>query len=111
MPFNGVVTEYDDNGYSLTATRTAAVAAGVTANTPVKVTPGRLVKVIVTGLAGVTTGTTTIYDNASGASGTPLLTVPNAGPAGTVYTADMPVANGVTVGGNANAPALTFGLS
>ncbi len=111
MPLNGSVTEYDDNGFAQPATRTAAVASGVSTNTVVKATAGRLAKVIVTGQAGTTTGTTVIYDSASAAAGTPLLTLPNNAAVGTIYSLDSPVAAGVTVGGGANAPALTFGLS
>lgn len=111
MPLNGVLTEYDDLGYPQAAAFTKAVPAGTAANTVVRAVPGRLCRVVVTGLAGTTTGNTTIYDSASGATGTPLLTLPNAGPAGTVYPLDVPTSAGITVAGTANSPALTIGYA
>lgn len=111
MAKNGIVTAYDDASYPAVAAFTAAVAAGTSANTVVKGSPGRLFKVVVTAQAGVTTGSTTIYDNASAASGTPLITLPNNAAIGTVYTLDLPAASGVVIGGGANAPGMTLGYS
>jgi hypothetical protein len=89
-------------------TTTAAVASGTSSNTVIKATPGRLARVLVTGLAGTTTGTTSIFDNATTNSGTVLAILANNTAVGTVLTFDMPAANGITVGGNANAPAVTI---
>lgn len=67
---------------------------------------------IVTVAPGTTTGTTTIYDNATpAASGTPLLTIPNNAAVGTIYAPDQPTVSGITVGGSANCPGLTIGYS
>ena len=89
-------------------TTTAAVASGTSSNTVVKASAGRLAKVLVTGLAGTTTGTTSIFDNATTNSGTVLAILANNTAVGTVLTFDMPAANGITIGGGANAPAMTI---
>jgi hypothetical protein len=108
MPFNGVVTEYDDNGYSSNATRTSNVgfAGGI-----VKTGAGRMIKVVVT-TAFVTTGNLAFYDNAAGtASGTPLLTIATAaGAAGATFTVDLPVTAGISaVNTSLTAGAVTVG--
>lgn len=50
----------------------------------------------------------TIYDNASAASGTILAVIPSGGADGTVFSLKVPFANGITLSGSANNPALGF---
>lgn len=109
MPLNGVVTDYDDNGFPANAAFTKSIPFGGGA---VKGSPGRLLKVIVT-TAFVTAGTMTIYDNASAAAGTVLLAIPlAAGTVGAVFTLDLPAANGIFVGSTGiTAGAVTIGYS
>jgi hypothetical protein len=99
------------NGIALVTsggTTTAAVAVGTASDTPIKASPGRLCRVTITGLAGTTTGTTPIYDNASGHTGTILVVIPNNTAVGTVIDVQMPAAAGITVNGGANSPAMTI---
>lgn len=86
-------------------TTTVAIAAGTSADTVVKATPGRLCKVLVT-----TTGTNpmAIWDNASGHTGTIIGAFAASPTVGTVVAFDMPAANGITVQGNAANPAVTI---
>lgn len=85
---------------------TTPVAAGITTNTVIKATPGRIGKVVVTatGTAGVN-----IYDNATTNSGTILCAIPANAAVGVVYDIQLPAAAGITVGGVANAPGVTIG--
>lgn len=111
MPLNGVVTEYDDNGFSSNATFTKNVgfAGGV-----VKSTPGRFLKVVVTTLFVGVGGLLSFYDNAAGtATGTPLLTIPVAsGTVGAVFTVDLPVTAGISaVNTSLTGGAVTVGYS
>jgi hypothetical protein len=84
---------------------TVAIAASFATDTVVKATPGRLCKVLVT-----TTGSNplTIWDNASGHTGTIIGAFAASPTVGTVATFDMPAANGITVQGNAANPAVTI---
>jgi hypothetical protein len=95
MPQNGVVTQYDDLGFSLNPTKTTSVTfAGGT----VKSGAGRLAKVIITTAFAGVSGLLSFYDNAAGtATGTPLLTIPvAAGLAGAVFAVDLPVTAGIS---------------
>jgi hypothetical protein len=110
MPLNGVVTRYDDNGFSSSATKTASVpfTGGV-----VKAGAGRMIKVVVT-TAFVTAGNLAFYDNAAGtATGTPLLTIPTAaGTLGAIFTVDLPVTAGISaVNTSLTAGAVTVGTA
>jgi len=87
---------------------TAAVASGTATDTVVKASPGRLCRIAVTAAAGTTTGTTPIYDNATGHTGTILVVVPNNTAVGTVLDVQMPAAAGITVNGGANSPGMTI---
>jgi hypothetical protein len=97
---------YDDAGFPSIAAFTAPVTIGTTQ--AVKAAPGRLVRVVVTTVTA--TAVTTIYDNASAASGTPLFVVPIGAAVGTVYPVDLPAVNGITVAG-AGTGAITIGYS
>jgi len=101
-----------DNGtpilVSSGGTKTAAVASGTNSDTPVKAAAGRLCRIAVTSAAGTTTGTTPIYDNASGHTGTILVVVPNNTAVGTVIDVQMPATVGITVNGGANSPGMTI---
>lgn len=136
MATNGLATLYDDNGIPVATTKagkgsalfgalcvsdngtpiltssggatTAAVAAGTASDTVVKASAGRLARIAVTAAAGTTTGTTNIYDNASGHTGTILAVVPNNTAVGTFIDVQMPAANGITVNGVANSPGMTI---
>lgn len=87
---------------------TAAVASGTNSDTAVKASPGRLCRITVTAAAGTTTGTTPIYDNASGHTGTVLAVIPNNTAVGTFIDVQMPAAVGITVNGGANSPGMTI---
>lgn len=91
------------------AVSNAAVAAGVgTAAQVIKAGPGYLSGVLVTS-AG--TAATSIYDNASAASGTVIGYIPANPTAGTFYPFNMPATNGITVGKVANSSGLTVAYS
>jgi hypothetical protein len=107
MADNQIVTPYDDNGWAVNARVTAPITLGGTQ--VVKGGPGRLAKVTVTTVLAV--AATVIYDNASAASGTPLLTIPSATAAGTVYDVSLPAANGITVASGSGTGAITVGYS
>lgn len=111
MAMNGVVTQYDDNGYSLNAVKTATLtfAGGV-----VRTVPGRLVRVTVTTAFVGVGGNLTFYDNALGtATGTPLLVILTAaGVLGAIFTTEVPVALGISaVNTSLTAGAVTIGYS
>lgn len=78
-------------GLTGNASTTVAAATG----TAIKAAAGLMVKVVVN-----TSGSaaTPIYDNASAASGTILFTVPATPTVGTVYTVNVPAANGMYAG-------------
>jgi precorrin-6x reductase len=90
---------------SLGGNTTAAVAAGASSDTVVVATASILARVLVT-TAG--TNQMAIYDNASTHSGTVVGVVPANSPAGSIFDFHMPCANGITVQGNANNPAVTI---
>jgi hypothetical protein len=82
-----------------------AIAAGVSANTVVKSGPGRLARILVTATG---TGALTIYDNASGPSGTIIALAPANAAVGMFIDCQAPAANGITVAGNSNNPGVTI---
>lgn len=96
---SGVDTVYVATGGSTTAAVAAAAAASA-----IKASAGRLCKVLVT-----TAGTAALnfYDNASTNTGTIIGTVTAAAVAGTVFTFDMPAANGIWCASGTNTPAVT----
>lgn len=112
MPFNGVVTEYDDNGYSSNASFTKSIPFG---GGVVKAGPGRLLKVVVTTTFAGAGGFLALWDSPSAASGTPLLQIPTAsGVAGAIFTVDLPALAGIFAsnpGGTLTAGAVTIGYS
>lgn len=112
MPFNGVVTEYDDNGYSSNARQTISVPFG---GGVVKAGPGRLLKVVVTTAFVGAGGFLAFWDSPSAAAGTPLLQIPTAsGLAGAIFTVDLPAAAGIFVSNPSatlTAGAVTIGYS
>lgn len=87
--------------------QTTSIAAGVTTNTVIKATPGRIARILVT-----TTGTNPlqVFDNATTNSGTIIAALP-ASPAIGAYDFQFPAANGITVAGNAANPAITVSWS
>jgi hypothetical protein len=82
-----------------------AIAAGVTANTVVKGSPGRLARILVTASG---TGALNVFDNSSAASGTQIALVPASAPAGTLVDCQAPALSGITVQGNAANPGITI---
>jgi len=107
MAKNQILTEYDDNGFPAQAWETFPVTLGGLQT--VKAGPGRLVKVTVT--TATASAAATIYDNASAGSGTELLVIPAAAPAGTVYDVQLPAANGITVSSSGATGGITVGYS
>jgi len=95
----------DSNGNPTTGAASTAAVAVNAGTVVVKASPGRLAKIVVTTAAS--TGVLTVYDNASAASGTVLAVVPASTTAGTVYSLDLPAANGITV----TAPASCAGVT
>ena len=96
-PFNGPSSSF------VQPANTSGVVIG-------KASPGRLWSVVVTtlGTAGLD-----IYDNASVASGTKLLSIPASAAVGTIYNFfwSAPAANGIVSNGVANCPAVTIYIS
>jgi hypothetical protein len=86
------------------AWKTQAVAAAAAAALIGAAEPGRLFKVTVTTLG---TAALNFYDNATTNSGTILLAIPASAAVGTIYTVDMPTANGIWCASGANSPAVT----
>lgn len=84
---------------------TVAIASGTATDTVVKATPGRLCRVLVT---TTNTNPMTIWDNASGHTGTIIGAFAASPTVGTVVSFEMPAANGITVQGNAANPAVTI---
>jgi len=72
--------------------QTYAVWNGGT-NQVIKARAGRLAKVIV--YLNTTSGTLTVYDNPSAASGTVLFVSPSTPTSGTIYDVDMPARTGM----------------
>lgn len=93
MANNQIVTAYDDAGFPATANKTTPVTLGGLQT--IKQGAGRLLKVVVTTVTAA--AAVTIYDNASAASGTPLLVIPIGAAAGTVYDVNLPAAAGITI--------------
>lgn len=85
--------------------QTTAIAAATGTDTVVKDSPGKLCRVLIT-TAG--TAAVEIYDHASSATGTKIGHIAASAAAGTVATFMMPAANGITVKGSANLPAMTI---
>jgi hypothetical protein len=106
MAQNQIVTDYDDAGIPATASKTASFTIGTTQ--VIKGAPGRLLRVVVTTVTA--SAATTIYDNASAASGTALLVIPVAAAVGTIYDVNLPAVNGLVVGG-AGTGAITVGYA
>ncbi|MDE2104625.1 MAG: hypothetical protein KGL39_45740 [Patescibacteria group bacterium] len=88
-------------------TANAAQPANTAGAVVVKNAPGYLFSATVTTLG---TAALTIYDNASAASGRVLLTIPASAAVGTIYQFYLGAyaANGITSGGVASCPAVTF---
>ena len=82
-----------------------SIAAGVTANTIVRGSSGRLARVLVTASG---TGQMNIFDSASAPTGTIIGIVPANAAVGTILDCQAPAANGITVAGNSNNPGVTI---
>ena len=100
-------TEVDGNGQYIQATSIAVITSGQGAAVVVKGSPGRLNSVVIT---AVGTGTLTLYDNATAASGTVLYTFA-ASALGVAYPLSLPFRNGLTVAAPASSPAVTIAYS
>lgn len=107
MAKNQIVTQYDDAGYPAQAAGTTPVTLGGVQT--IKAGAGRLMKVVVTTVTA--SAATTIYDNASAGSGTPLLVIPAAAAAGTVYDVNLPAVNGITVSSSGATGNITVGYA
>ena len=105
MAQNQIVTPYDDSGQAANASKTFPITLGGTQ--VVKASPGRLVKVSVTTVTA--SAAVTIYDNASTNAGTPLLVIPIAAAAGTIYDVQLPALNGITVASTGATGNITVG--
>ena len=106
MAKNGIVTQYDDAGFPAQPVFTQSLSSAATVT--LKAAPGRLGRVVVTASS---TGTVTFYDNASTNSGTILLVVPASAAVGTVYSVDLPAANGITAVSAASPSTVTVAWS
>ena len=84
-----ILVPYDDAGFPSLASSTVSL----TVTGAVKASAGRLLKVIIT--TTMSAAATTIYDNASAASGTILFVIPASATAGTIYSIDLPAVNGI----------------
>lgn len=82
-----------------------AIAAGITANTIVRGSSGRLARILVTATG---TNQMNIFDNASSPAGTIIGLVPANATVGTLIDCQAPAANGITVAGNSNNPGVTI---
>jgi len=107
MASNQIVTDYDDAAHPVLASQTFPVTLGGLQT--VKQGAARLLKVIVTTVTAA--AVVTIYDSLATAAGTPLLVIPIAAPAGTIYTVDLPVVNGITVQSTGATGNITVGYS
>jgi hypothetical protein len=83
---------------------TTAVASAVTSVQVIKSVSGRLCKVLVT---ASNTSSVTFYDNSATTTGTIIGLVPASAALGTVYSFNLPAANGITGSGSAGAPGYT----
>jgi len=84
-----ILVPYDDAGFPSIANTTVSL----TATGAVKASAGRLLKIVIT--TAMSAAATTIYDNASAASGTILFVIPASATAGSVYDVNLPAANGI----------------
>lgn len=106
MAKNGIVTDYDDSGFPQVAAFTENVAY-TALPAVVKGSPGRVCKVTVT--TTTAGGAITVSD---GPTGTPLLVIPIAAAAGTIYDVNLPAFSSINVSGSAaTAGAVTIGYS
>jgi hypothetical protein len=87
---------------------TATVVITASSAGVVKAAAGRICRVLLTSIA---TSAVNFYDNTNAASGTIIATVPATTVAGTVYSVQMPAANGIYVGGGAGSPGMTVSYS
>lgn len=103
-PLSNPVYLTDPAGWAVAGTTATSIAAGTVADTIIKGKPGRLCRILVTtaGTAGVS-----IFDNASGHTGTIIGAIAANAVAGTMVECQSPAANGITVAGNASNPAMT----
>ena len=106
MAKNGIVTQYDDEGFPVNPVFATAITLGQL-NT-LKASAGRLARVVVTTL---TATASTIYDSSALAAGTILFVIPTAAPIGTIYMIDLPYVNGLTVQSTGSTGAVTVGYS
>jgi hypothetical protein len=104
MAKQGIVVPYDDAGFPSIANATASL----TATGAVKASAGRLLKVIIT--TTMSAAATTIYDNASAASGTILFVIPASATAGTIYDVNLPALAGIYAS-FAGTGTVTFGFA
>ena len=107
MAKQGIVTQYDDEGFPTSAIVAAPITLGQL-NT-LKASAGRLARVTVTTVTA--SAVVTIYDNASAASGTILQVIPIAAAVGTIYMVDLPFVSGLTVQSTGATGAITVGYS
>ena len=82
-----------------------AIAAGTSANTVVKASPGRLARILVTASGS---NALNIFDNASGPAGTQIALIPANAPVGTLVDCQAPALNGIVAQGNSNNPGVTI---
>lgn len=82
-----------------------AIAAGITANTVIKASPGRLARILVTASG---TNALNVFDNNASPGGTQIALVPASATAGTLVDCQVPALNGITVQGNAANPGVTI---
>ena len=108
MPLNPVITPVDGYGFPLSpgGDLLFPVASGTTTFTTVKASPGRVGRIVLAATNGA--AAITVYDNATGASGTVIAVIPATAAAG-VYDVQMPARNGITVSGAATNPGITVG--
>lgn len=110
IPDNSEVTTKDAgaNGHAQVcaiANQATAVAAATVSDTVIKNETGVLVSVLVT---AADSNPMEIYDNATTGSGTIIGLIPANAPAGSLISFQMPAANGITVKGHADNPAVTI---
>lgn len=101
------VTPVDPGFYMLDGIAYNMIPAGAAADTLIKVTPGRLVRVIITTLG---LGPINLYDNSAGASGNLMFSLGASAPVG-VYNIGCPMINGIWAKGNALHPAIVVVFS
>lgn len=92
---------------ALAPTTTFAIGSGTSSNTVVEATPGRIFSVLIT---STNTAALVCYDNATTNSGTIVVSIAASAAVG-IYPFNIPLANGLTCAGNANAPGVTIATS